>query len=179
MFQAESKAATSGRIVGVRRAIRRHRTGRLGRRPRAPADETTASRNAASFHSPQARTNACLTIVTRPSVRALEGTNYVTAPSSARRTSSCRCPFVLTASPPSMRDRPVPVGEPAAAFLKNRHERRAIPGVHHGIEHHVGAPGGDQAVPIAVAPPALEHETPAEARPIRCPSRRASRRPSE
>ena len=50
----------------------------------------------------------------------------------------------------------VPVGEPAAAFLKNRHERRAIPGVHHGIEHHVGAPGGDQAVAIAVAPPALE-----------------------
>src|SRR6478735_12662873 len=53
-------------------------------------------------------------------------------------------------------DGPGPVRNPTAALLKNRHERRDVPGVHHRVEHHVGPTGGHETVPVAVAPPSLE-----------------------
>ena len=53
-------------------------------------------------------------------------------------------------------DRTAPIGELSAALFENRDESRAIPRVHYGIEHDVGAARGDETMAVAIAPPSLE-----------------------
>ena len=47
-----------------------------------------------------------------------------------------------------------PVEKMAAGLLQDGNERGGVPRIHQRIDHHVGAAGRDQRVPVAVAPPA-------------------------
>ena len=79
-----------------------------------------------------------------------------TRPTRRLRISSCSVPLVLKASPPSITARPFQSVKRPPASSTMGIERGAIPRVHARIEHDVGTPGGNEAVPIAIAPPALQ-----------------------